>query len=112
MNPKIELKMMPFNFGGRNEPPQQLAIGAQTSNSDIQIGLWECGPGLLDLEFQWSETIYVLEGRAEVQNLDTSECFEMTPGKMHLFEAGSRWQWRIPWRFKKVFTIIDRPSTQ
>lgn len=107
-----ELFMKPFNFGGRNEPAQQIGIGAQTNNSDIQIGIWECGPGLLDLEFQWSETVYVLEGRAEVVNVETQEMFELIPGTMRLFEAGSRWQWRIPWRFKKVFTIIDRPSTQ
>tara|TARA_B110001454_G_scaffold218046_1_gene244904 strand:- start:15042 stop:15374 length:333 start_codon:yes stop_codon:yes gene_type:complete len=107
-----DLTMKPFNFGGRNEPPQLLGIGAQTASNDIQIGIWECGPGLLDLEFEWTETVYVLEGRAEVENIETKECFEMTPGTMRLFEAGSRWQWRIPWRFKKVFTTVDRLSTQ
>lgn len=108
MNAIHEIKMTPFNFGTPNEPIQHLGIGAQTNNSDIQIGVWESGPGLLNLDFQWSETVYILEGRAEVENMVTGDRFEINPGMMLLFEAGSRWQWRIPWRLKKVFTIVDR----
>lgn len=108
MNAVDNIKMTPFNFGTRNEPIQHLGIGAQTHNSDIQIGVWESGPGVLNLNFEWSETVYILEGRAEIENLNTQERFELTPGVMLLFEAGSQWQWRIPWRLKKVFTIIDR----
>ncbi len=112
MNQLSTIPMKPFNFGNLNEPPQQIGIGAQTDNSDIQIGVWECGPGILSLEFTWSETVFVLEGRAEVENLITRQRFSLTPGMMVLFESGSLWHWHIPWRFKKVFTIIDRPPSQ
>ncbi|MBL7555727.1 MAG: DUF861 domain-containing protein [Bdellovibrionaceae bacterium] len=108
MNTVQEIKMKPFNFGTLNEPIQHLGIWAQTDSGDIQIGVWESGPGVLNLDFQWSETVYILEGRAEIENMITQERFELKPGMMLLFEAGSRWRWHIPWRLKKVFTIIDR----
>ncbi len=102
------IEMKPSSFGGFEEPEQLAGIAAETTNQDVQIGIWESGPGVLNLNFKWSETVYVLEGRAEVTNIKTLDTFFLTPGSMALFEAGSEWSWRIPWKLKKVFTIIDK----
>ncbi len=96
-----------FSFGGEDLPLQRLALALTSQSGNIQQGVWECGPGELELNFQWNETVYVLEGRAEVKNLETGMNFVLTPGSMAIFEKGSRWVWQIPWKFKKVFTIID-----
>ena len=87
-----------------DEPTQSLGIAQETDQ--IQHGVWECGPGELDLHFAYSETVFILEGRAEVENQITGELIILEPGTMALFQKGSHWVWRIPWRLKKVFTII------
>lgn len=107
MMPLLEIKMKSSNFGGINEPDQLTGIAAQTHDSGIQLGLWQSGPGVLDLLFKWTETVYILEGNAEVTNLQTLESFTLEPGMMLLFEAGSHWSWKIPWKLKKIFTLVD-----
>lgn len=102
-----DLEMKPFNFGTGEEPPQLLGMASSVHNDRLQHGLWECGPGEFDLKFDWSETVYALEGRAEVENLESGERHTLLPGSFAVFEKGTAWRWRIPWRFRKVFTIAD-----
>lgn len=103
-----ELKMKPCSFGGVAEEPQQsFALASEFREGRIQHGVWQCGPGELDLQFAWSETVYILEGRAEVENVKSKEKFALVPGSMMSFEQGSHWRWRIPWKLKKIFTIIE-----
>lgn len=102
-----QLEMKPFNFGGAAEPDQAVAIAAEIGAGRIQHGVWESGPGEFELRFAWHETAYILEGRADVENLATREKFSLGPGSMISFEQGSHWRWRIPWKVKKVFTIVE-----
>ena len=106
------LKFAPSSFGGAAEPLQQLAMASDFSDQNLQIqhGVWESGPGELNLHFDWSETVFVLDGAAEILNIDSGEKFELVVGSMATFQKGTRWQWRIPWKLKKVFTIIDRST--
>lgn len=102
-----DIKLYPSNFGGPCEPEQQSGLADQTRDSRIQTGVWESGPGTLELHFPWTESVFILEGRAEVENLDTKESFVLTPGTLALFESGSHWSWRIPWKLKKIFTLVE-----
>lgn len=107
MNHIEKLTMKPFSFGGANEPDQLCALASSFEGDRIQHGVWESGPGELNLKFSWSETVYILDGKAEVENLDTGERFTLSPGVMMSFERGSNWRWNIPFKLKKVFTLID-----
>lgn len=72
----------------------------------IKIDVCESGPGEFDLDFSWNETVFIIDGRAEVENLQTGESYELLPGSMMCFEYGSRWRLKIPWKLKKVFTVV------
>ncbi len=102
-----DIKMKPSNFGGNNEPEQLFGLAAQLTSKGIQHGVWQSGPGELTLKFEWTETVYIVEGSAEVKNLITEEKFILTVGSMMSFEQGSHWRWRIPWKLKKIFTIVE-----
>ena len=101
---ELELKSYSYPL---TEPDQQMALASETDSGRIQHGVWQSGPGELNLHFQWIETAFILDGRAEIENLDTGEKFTLVTGSMMTFERGSRWQWRIPWKLKKIFTILD-----
>jgi len=102
-----DLHMKPSTFGSLGEPEQLLGIAAEINSGHIQHGVWESGPGELVLHFQWSETVYILDGQAELENLETNERVRLSTGSMMSFERGSSWRWRIPWKLKKVFTIVE-----
>lgn len=88
---------------------QQFSIAYASQDEVIHHGTWECGPGESDLHFQWTETVYIIEGKVVVENLATGEAKTLLPGDLATFEKGSSWKWRVPWRLKKVFTIVDFP---
>lgn len=103
-----ELKLKPsFFVDTAMEPEQNSGVAAETNDHSIQTGIWESGPGILNLKFNWSETVYILEGFAEATNLETGATHSLSTGTIALFEKNSLWSWRIPWRIKKVYTIID-----
>ncbi len=101
-----DLKLTPFSFGLSEEPSQQWALAPSLNDGQIQHGIWECGPGTFELEFEWSETAFILSGRAEVENTQTGETFSLTPGTLVQFARGSVWKWRVPWQIRKVFTSV------
>ncbi|MBL7545679.1 MAG: DUF861 domain-containing protein [Bdellovibrionaceae bacterium] len=102
-----ELKRHPTYFMDQSEPDQTTAIAAESKDQSIQTGVWESGPGVLTLEFKWSETVYILDGYAQIKNLKTGEFFTLKKDTLALFEKGTTWSWHVPWKLKKVFTIID-----
>jgi uncharacterized cupin superfamily protein len=102
-----ELLFTPYSFGGESEPNQLLAIASTSASGMIQHGVWECGPGEMDLHFEWDETVFGLQGSAEVHNIETGEGFILGPGSMGFFAKGSHWRWKISRNFKKVFTIVS-----
>ena len=111
MNRISDLTYKPFAFGiAGGEPQQSAAISEEIDGGRIQQGVWECGPGELDLKFAWNETVYILEGRADIENMSTGEKFVLLPGSLMCFEDGSHWLWRIPWKLRKVFTIVEGRS--
>jgi len=102
-----ELILKPCSFGGTNEPEQVVALASEIDSGRIQHGVWESGPGEFNLKFNWHETAYILDGRADIENLQTGEKYILCPQSMMSFEQGSYWRWRIPWKVKKIFTVVE-----
>ncbi len=98
-----DLTLKPSSFGTPNEPEQLVAIAAEFDSGRIQLGVWESGPGEFNLKFDWHETVYILDGQADVMNLETKESFQLNTGALMSFVQGSNW----PWKLKKVFTIVE-----
>lgn len=102
-----DLKMKSCHVTDANGPEQTFGVVSEMENGRIQYGVWECGPGELDLQFEWHETVFIIDGQAQMENIDTGEKFSAEPGSMMVFEKGTRWRWSVPWKLKKIFTIMD-----
>ena len=89
------------------EPKQQWALAIEDEDLGLQQGVWESGPGVLSLKFQWNEIIVGLEGEAVAENQETGEILILKTGTTALFKKGTHWKWKIPKGFKKLFTIIE-----
>lgn len=101
-----DLELKPVPFGEEGEPQPSFALAMEIDAGRIQHGVWESGPGELEFRFEWHETVYVLDGRAEIENMGTKQKFVLSPGSLMSFERGSHWRWRVPWKIKKVFTVV------
>ncbi|HXH30792.1 MAG TPA: cupin domain-containing protein [Bacteriovoracaceae bacterium] len=101
-----------FSFGGKDEPDQRLSITSTSDCGSIQQGIWESGPGEIELKFSWYESIFVLEGSAHLENLKTNQSFVLNQGDLVDFQVGSHWRWTIPFHFKKIFNIVELKETR
>jgi len=85
--------------------------GTETSRSpggDSVTGLWACdGPSTFEWQFGADETVYLLEGRVEVDY--RGRHFTLTPGDTATFHAGTRAVWHVPQYAKKVF-VLHQPG--
>lgn len=69
-------------------------------------GLWECtGPGAFEWHYGTDETIYILEGSAQVDYLGRK--FTLSPGDCTHFAAGTVSRWVVTERVKKSYTLYE-----
>lgn len=102
-----DLAFKPCAIGGEGQTTQSWALASECDEGRVQHGVWETGPGTLDLRFEWTETAFILEGEAVVRNRVTDETATLIAGSFMSFERGSHWTWQIPQKLKKVFTLIE-----
>lgn len=102
-----QLTLKPLTLENGKGPELSMALVSELDSGRIQYGLWESGPGEMIFEFQWNETVYALEGRVDLMNLDTKDQVLLQAGGLMSFEKGSRWHWKIPWKFRKLFTLVE-----
>jgi len=69
-------------------------------------GLWECiGPAEFTWQYGIDETIYILEGSAEIEYLGRS--FTLRPGDCTHFAARTVARWAVRERVKKSYTLYE-----
>jgi uncharacterized cupin superfamily protein len=78
------------------------------NDEDIQAGMWACTPAdqpdVYEATFELNETILVLEGRVRVEILG-GETYELGPGDMASFVAGTVGRWTILERILHLLTV-------
>ncbi len=71
-------------------------------------GIWECdGPAKFRWEYTVDETLYVLEGGAELEYQGT--VYVLRPGTAAFFPAGVAVNWTVSKRIRKAFSL-DEPG--
>ena len=68
---------------------------------DVEIGLWEAGPGS-DNDTEVDEFFIVLQGRGHVEFSDGSR-IDLRPGTMIRLHAGDETTWVISERLRKLY---------
>jgi uncharacterized cupin superfamily protein len=85
-------------------PVFRSAVYEGSPDWDDWSGVWECvGPAKFVWHYVVDETIYIIEGAAEVEYL--GETFELRPGDHARFISGTTANWVVRDRVKKTFAI-------
>lgn len=72
-------------------------------------GMWQCeGPAKFEFHYQSEETVYILEGSAEVEYLGNTLTLE--PGSSTSFAFGTKAIWTVPERVRKTWWIHSEPG--
>jgi len=108
-------KALSLPLGPMEIPASQIISGSPVFRSNTfgssgdgstSSGLWECiGPTEFEWQYGTDETIYILEGSAEVQYLGRS--FTLRPGDCTHFATGTVARWVVRERIKKSFTLYE-----
>lgn len=76
----------------------------ETPRGETVSGIWICeGPGKFHWRHDVDESLYVLEGGAEVEYQGTTRT--LAPGDIAIFEAGTWTKWHVESRIRKTFTL-------
>jgi uncharacterized cupin superfamily protein len=79
---------------------------SDTPEASTSAGIWQCtGPGKFRWEYSIDETLYVLEGDAELEY--GGAIHRLTPGTAAFFPAGSLVIWNVPHGIRKTFSIHE-----
>ena len=76
---------------------------ARLSAGDVEIGLWEAGPGR-DVDTEVDEVFLVLSGAGTVTFADGSE-ITLRPGVLVRLHEGDRTTWVISERLRKLYVV-------
>lgn len=86
------------------EPVVHTAVFERSPHWASSSGIWECiGPARFVWDYSVDETIYVLEGSADIEYM--GKTFTLHAGDSTRFVAGTRATWTVNDRIKKTFRI-------
>jgi uncharacterized protein len=78
----------------------------RSDDRSTSTGIWECiGPGQFVWHYSTDETIYILEGSAEIEYL--GKTFTLQAGESTHFAAGTMAKWHVRDRVKKTWTLYE-----
>lgn len=82
-------------------PALATASGSLSDTADLEVGLWEAGPGD-DTDVEVDEVFLVLQGSGSLTFEDGSHIV-LAPGVLVRLNAGDRTVWRITDRLRKLY---------
>ncbi len=89
-------------------PAQTSWLYSDIASTGTRSGQWDCQAGTFLAEYtSIMEFCHILEGAAEVTNLDTGTTHRVTAGDAFVMEPGLRTRWHVPTYVRKHFVITD-----
>lgn len=105
-----ELKNWPLKYPIEGDPVASYNVVSRTDEKRNYTGVWECTPGKFRVEYDWDETIYVLEGRVTIEEVG-GETKEFKTGDVVHFHNGLRAVWTVHETIRKIYTLfLPEPS--
>lgn len=89
-------------------PAQTSWLYSDIASTGTRSGQWDCQAGTFLADYTTiMEFCQILEGEAEVTNLDTGDVHKVAAGDAFVMEPGLRTQWHVPKYVRKHFVITD-----
>ena len=100
----LELLTVPADWVKAGSPVFRYCPYAESADRRSASGIWSCeGPGTFEWQFASDETVFVLDGRVEIDYL--GQHFVLEPGGTALFYAGTRALWHVPHYVRKSYMV-------
>lgn len=97
---------IPASWITSGSPVFRSNVFGASHDKSTSSGLWECtGPCEFTWQYGKDESIYILEGFAQVEYLGRE--FTLSPGDCTHFAAGTVSKWSVPDRVKKSYTLYE-----
>lgn len=84
-------------------------VTLQSADRRQCAGVWECTAGEFHWNFEYDETVRILDGEVRIQHSDGVQVVLRT-GDMAHFPRGARTRWKVEKMVRKVFFLFsERP---
>jgi uncharacterized protein len=82
-------------------PAAEASFLSQSADGQAWTVIWQCGEGKFDWNYDYDETILILEGSIVLEN-DTMPPTRYGPGDIIFFKDGARARWHVESRVRKL----------
>ena len=85
-------------------PTAAIKVLWQSEDKSCLTAVWSCTVGKWEIDWQWDETMYLIEGQLElIDHLGHSQTFN--PGDFYHVSKGAKTVWNVKQPLKKIFYI-------
>ncbi len=89
-------------------PAQTSRLYSDEPKSGTRCGIWDCQAGVFTATMDGiNEFCCIIEGEAEITDLDDGSKRTVRAGDAFVMEPGMRLEWTVPKYIKKYFAISD-----
>jgi len=90
-------------------PAQKVWLHSDNLAMSTKSGTWDCQAGTFRATMtDLIEFCYIIEGEAQITNLDNNETFTVKAGDAFVMEPGFRSEWFVDKYIRKYFTISSK----
>jgi uncharacterized cupin superfamily protein len=80
-------------------------INSQTRDKTVSSGMWSVEPCTFEIVFPWDEFIHVVDGEAQVEDLETGQVTTLKSDRIAHFELGCKTRWTVTKTLRKYYVI-------
>jgi uncharacterized cupin superfamily protein len=104
---KLESSPIPTNVITQGAPVAKGWTAAQSGDSKVTQGVWDCTAGKFNWEYTWDEFVMILEGEAIVTAVG-GKPVTLRVGDFCYFPVGLKMEWHVPKYVRKTFVIRNQ----
>jgi uncharacterized cupin superfamily protein len=101
---KLANAPIPKGVISEGKPTAKAWTSAQSGDSKVTQGVWNCTAGKFKWEYTWDEFVMILEGEAIV-TASGGKPVTLRTGDFCYFPIGLKMEWHIPKYVRKTFVI-------
>lgn len=103
---EVELTPWPLKHVLEGKPEASYCVIGHSEDGRSYSGVWECTPGKFRVNYEWEETIYVLDGNVTIEE-ENGDVREFKSGDIVHFPKGLRCIWTVHKTIRKTYTLFD-----
>ena len=102
---EIPVEEWPIDSSWKGDSIARITVSSQSADRCVTSGMWSVEPGDFEFTFPWDEFIHVIDGEAEVTDVDSGTTIQIRSGHIAHFKLGTKTYWNVTKKIRKYYVI-------